>query len=67
MQIVNQAHALSREGQRYFGLMQLNTIDDHNVSGGYGFVVGVRNSHDQSFPAALCMLIEVTQNSSAVM
>ncbi len=52
MQIVNQAHALSREGQRYFGLMQLNTIDDHND---YGFVVGIRNSHDQSFPAALCV------------
>ena len=52
MRIVNQAHALSREGQRYFGLMELNSIEYHHD---YGFVVGVRNSHDQSFPAALCV------------
>ncbi len=66
MRIVNQAHALSREGQRYFGLMQLTPgsnpgSDNDDVStsggggGGYGFVVGIRNSHDQSFPAALCI------------
>ena len=87
--ITQQAHALNRDGDRYFGLMQLapapgsgdNAIDDDdgdeasegsavfraenggddlpagNSGGGgggdYAFVVGLRNSHDQSFPASL--------------
>ncbi len=52
LSVVNQAHALSREGQRYFGLMQ---VRNGQTDRDYGFVVGVRNSHDQSFPAALCV------------
>lgn len=48
--IVQSAHSLSHEGQRYFGLMQVEgvaTADD------YGWVVGLRNSHDKTFPAGL--------------
>lgn len=89
--ITQQAHALNRDGDRYFGLMQLGPVpgsgdiatgdgggvsgasgvsegsavfraenggDDLPGSGGggggdYAFVVGLRNSHDQSFPASL--------------
>jgi len=48
--IVNQSHALSRKDARYFGLFEItngNNNDDYNT------VVGLRNSHDKSFPAGL--------------
>lgn len=48
--VVNEAHGLSHEGNRYFGLIQLRASGiDHAV------VVGVRNSHDQTFPAAFAI------------
>jgi hypothetical protein len=46
--IVNQTHALTRNGARYFGLMQVangQNADD------YAMVLGLRNSHDKMFPA----------------
>lgn len=48
--IESQAHALWGDGDRYFGLTEVKngpTPDD------YGLVVGLRNSHDKSFPASL--------------
>jgi hypothetical protein len=53
MQILTEAHALNRGGAQYFGLMQV-AIDgrDHDD---WGTVVGLRNSHDKRFPAALAM------------
>lgn len=50
--IVNEAHGLARDGARYFGMMQV--MNGHNPDD-YGLVVGVRNSHDKSFPASLCL------------
>ena len=50
LQIVNQAHALSPGGHRYFGLLEVVNGWQH---GDYGLVLGLRNSHDKSFPAAL--------------
>lgn len=47
-QIVSQEHALARGGQRYFGLFELSS-----ANGDYNTVVGIRNSHDKSFPAGL--------------
>lgn len=48
--IVNQTHSLTRGGNRYFGLMHI--ANGHN-SEDYGYVFGLRNSHDKSFPAGL--------------
>jgi hypothetical protein len=50
--VVNEAHALAREGQQYFGMMQvspqgLTQADD------YSLVIGLRNSHNKSFSAGL--------------
>ena len=46
--IVNEAHALTADGNRYFGMLQLETDAlDHAI------IVGVRNSHDKTFPAAI--------------
>ena len=50
LSIVQQTHSLTRGGNRYFGLMQI--ANGHN-SDDYGWVLGLRNSHDQSFPAGL--------------
>ena len=50
MNIVSRAHGLTRDGARYFGLLQVVNGTNHND---YGMVVGVRNSHDKSFPAGL--------------
>lgn len=50
MTVVSQAHALAHEGDRYFGLLQVVNGSNHDD---YGMVVGVRNSHDKSFPAGL--------------
>lgn len=50
-QIRNQTHALSHEGARYFGLLEISkTGADHHD---YRWLVGVRNSHDKSIPAGV--------------
>jgi len=50
LRIVGQAHALWGDGMRYFGLMEVqNGKSDED----YGLVLGLRNSHDKSFPAAI--------------
>lgn len=45
-----QAHSLSHNGMRYFGLMEImkrqNDLD-------YCWVLGLRNSHDKTFPAGI--------------
>jgi hypothetical protein len=50
LSIVQEAHSLSHEGERYFGLIQ---VQHHNPSHEYTWVVGLRNSHDKTFPAGL--------------
>lgn len=50
--IVERADALSPNGARYFGLMQVAEPDA--PEGEFGHVVGIRNSHDKTFPAGLC-------------
>jgi hypothetical protein len=53
MKIVTEAHGLTREGKRYFGLLQVG--QDGAADGDFGLVVGVRNSHDKSFPCELAL------------
>lgn len=48
--MTGEQHALAQAGQRYFGLLEV-----HHGHGDYGLVVGVRNSHDKTFPAGLCL------------
>lgn len=50
LHIVAEHHGLAREGARYFGMLQVrNGVEDD----GYGLVLGLRNSHDMSYPAGL--------------
>lgn len=51
MTVVEQAHSLTHDGNRYFGLMQVSNCK--STGDDYGYVVGLRNSHDKSYPAGL--------------
>jgi len=44
-------HALSHDGARYFGILQVRLLDQENTD--YAWIVGLRNSHDKSYPAGL--------------
>jgi Domain of unknown function (DUF932) len=69
-QIVSETHALSRNGNRYFGLLQITNQPKPRIEAGqwgqsgviydivkpdYGFVVGLRNSHDHAYSASLAI------------
>src|SRR4051812_2114754 len=47
-EIVEEHHAITEDGMRYFGAMTLRS-----PYGEYGDVVGLRNSHDKSFPIGI--------------
>lgn len=51
MRVVEQAHALTRDGKRYFGLMQVANCTTAGED--FSYVLGLRNSSDRSFPAGL--------------
>ena len=48
--IGSQAHSLSHDGMRYFGLME---IQGRATDPDYCWVLGLRNSHDKTFPAGI--------------
>ncbi len=50
LRIVAEAHGLSHEGSRYFGMFQVANGHTHED---YSLIVGLRNSHDKKFPAGL--------------
>ncbi|CAN5151681.1 hypothetical protein BH23VER1_BH23VER1_32630 [soil metagenome] len=47
----DEAHALTHDGARYFGAFQVGLPGRPPAD--YGWVVGLRNSHDKSYPAGL--------------
>ena len=49
--IGRESHALSHEGRRYFGVMEVKQPGQSEKD--YAWVVGLRNSHDKTFPAGL--------------
>jgi hypothetical protein len=52
MTVANEAHALWNDGLRYFGLLEVTNGATHDD---YGLVIGLRNSHDKSFPASIAL------------
>lgn len=46
----SQAHSLTHDGARYFGLME---IQGRATDQDYCWVLGLRNSHDKTFPAGI--------------
>ena len=51
LQIGSMAHSLSHEGLRYFGLIEVRSRELREQD--YAYVLGIRNSHDKTFPAGL--------------
>jgi hypothetical protein len=51
MRVVHEAHALNRGGLRYFSLLQVANCQE--ASEDFAYVLGLRNSHDKTFPAGL--------------
>jgi hypothetical protein len=47
-----ESHALSHEGARYFGVLEVS-LPERTSDSDYGWIVGLRNSHDKIFPAGL--------------
>jgi hypothetical protein len=52
MSVANEAHALWSDGLRYFGLLEVTNGQAHED---YSLVIGLGNSHDKSFPAAIAL------------
>lgn len=51
-EVTSEAHGLWGDGSRYFGLLEVSqngTPRDHQT------VIGIRNSHDKAFSAAICL------------
>jgi hypothetical protein len=60
--ITNEAHALTKDGARYFGLFQIEPAREELtdlIAADYSLVLGLRNSHDKTFPAALVLGAQV--------
>lgn len=53
MAILEESHALTHDANRYFGLFRIGTGQESSESENYGAVMGLRNSHDKTFPSAL--------------
>lgn len=49
--ILGEKHAMSKEGARYFGVLQIANGGGHAED--YGWMVSLRNSHDKTFVAGL--------------
>ncbi len=50
--LINQSHALARDGGHYFGLLQVQHRKQPE-NDQYGLVIGLRNSHTKVFPIGL--------------
>lgn len=50
--ILGETHAISHEGNRYFGILEVSQLSAPPADS-HGWVVGLRNSHDKTFPAGL--------------
>ena len=49
--ILEETHALSHNGERYFGVMSVSLPNRGQAD--FGWIVGIRNSHDMTYPAGL--------------
>ena len=54
LEVVQSYFTLARNGQRFFALFQVEGINSPH-SNEVGTVIGLRNSHDKSFRAAICV------------
>jgi hypothetical protein len=51
MKVTESAHALSKGGDRYFGLLKVSNGQEEHRD--YSYILGLRNSHDRKFTASM--------------
>jgi hypothetical protein len=51
LEVADEKYLIARDGKRMFGVLDLRSKSDKD----YGLAVGIRNSHDMSFPVALLL------------
>jgi hypothetical protein len=51
LEVAGEEYLIARDGKRMFGVLDLRSKSDKD----YGLAVGIRNSHDMSFPVALLL------------
>jgi hypothetical protein len=51
LEVAGEEYLIARDGKRMFGVLDLRSTQDKD----YGLAVGIRNSHDMSFPVALLL------------
>ena len=51
MKVTDETHALTKDGARYFGLLQVEMPNQKGAD--YSYVLGMRNANDQAFTAAV--------------
>ena len=56
IEVLGEAHSLTADGQRYFGLLEVRHGSNLND---YSWVLGLRNSHDKTFPAGIVAGVQV--------
>lgn len=52
LQVMEEAYGVTHKEQRFFGLLRV--VDSLERQAEYSPVIGIRNSHDKTFPAAFC-------------
>ncbi len=57
--ITGEAHGLSHDGARYFGVLGVTVPGQEDGDRDYSWIVGLRNSHDKSIPAGLVAGVRV--------
>lgn len=55
LRVLEEQHALAKDGLHYFGLMKVEPINAVSVHKDLALMLGLRNSHDKKFPAGLCL------------
>jgi hypothetical protein len=48
LDVIQEVHALAKEGRRYFGMMEIGRAE-HPIDNGHSWVLGIRSSHDKMF------------------
>jgi hypothetical protein len=56
IEVLGEAHSLTADGQRYFGLLE---VCHGRSASDYSWVLGLRNSHDKTFPAGIVAGVQV--------
>lgn len=51
LEVASEQYIVARDGKRMFGVLDLRSPEDRD----YGLTVGIRNSHDMSFPVGLLL------------